>query len=140
MWHYDSDRNVCSQFVYGGCLGNANRFEKIEDCQAQCVVDDKGCKYFFFLFPLTKVILIFILYELIIKLHVISQLNLAAVVDRLKDGLMIKNKIHVFHLITVDVRVIKIISQLLELVSIIVRNLALERVSLIFIICNFNFC
>lgn len=47
MWHYDSDRNVCSQFVYGGCLGNANRFEKIEDCQAQCVVDDKGCKYFF---------------------------------------------------------------------------------------------
>jgi len=46
MWHYDTDRNVCSQFVYGGCLGNANRFEKIEDCQAQCVVDDKGCKYF----------------------------------------------------------------------------------------------
>ncbi|XP_070503265.1 papilin isoform X3 [Chironomus tepperi] len=42
MWHYDSDRNVCTQFVYGGCLGNANRFEKIEDCQAQCVVDDKG--------------------------------------------------------------------------------------------------
>ncbi|KAL7022058.1 hypothetical protein ACKWTF_012113 [Chironomus riparius] len=42
MWHYDSDRNVCSQFVYGGCLGNANRFEKIEDCQTQCVVDDKG--------------------------------------------------------------------------------------------------
>lgn len=128
MWHYDSDRNVCSQFVYGGCLGNANRFEKIEDCQSQCVVDDKGCKYLF-LFPLMKIILIVIIYKLIIKLHVISQLNLAAVVDHLKDGLMIKSKIHVFHSITVDVRVIKIISKLLELVNIIVRNLALERVS-----------
>ncbi|CRL07350.1 CLUMA_CG020329, isoform A [Clunio marinus] len=41
MWHYDSDRNTCTQFIYGGCLGNANRFEKIEDCQAQCVVDEK---------------------------------------------------------------------------------------------------
>lgn len=50
MWHYDTDRNVCSQFVYGGCLGNANRFEKIEDCQTQCVVDDKGCKYFIHFF------------------------------------------------------------------------------------------
>lgn len=46
MWHYDSDRNTCTQFIYGGCLGNTNRFEKIEDCQAQCVVDDKIRKQF----------------------------------------------------------------------------------------------
>lgn len=128
MWHYDTDRNVCSQFVYGGCLGNANRFEKIEDCQAQCVVDDKGCKYFIHFFVI-KVIFIFISQSLI-KLHVISQLNLEFVVAHLRDGLLIKNKILVFHSITVGVRVIKIISQLLELVNIIVRNLALERVSM----------
>ncbi|XP_055613416.1 papilin-like isoform X1 [Uranotaenia lowii] len=40
MWYYDSDRNQCSQFTYGGCLGNANRFETIDECKASCVVDD----------------------------------------------------------------------------------------------------
>ncbi|KAJ6638506.1 Papilin, partial [Pseudolycoriella hygida] len=38
-FYYDSDRNMCSQFVYGGCLGNNNRFETIEACQELCVVD-----------------------------------------------------------------------------------------------------
>lgn len=41
VWHYDTDRNTCTQFIYGGCLGNANRFEKLEDCQAQCARDEK---------------------------------------------------------------------------------------------------
>ncbi|XP_058811937.1 papilin isoform X2 [Topomyia yanbarensis] len=40
MWYYDTDRNQCSQFTYGGCLGNANRFETIDDCKASCVVDE----------------------------------------------------------------------------------------------------
>ncbi|XP_058060218.1 papilin [Anopheles bellator] len=40
MWYYDAERNLCSQFTYGGCLGNANRFEKLEDCKAACSVDD----------------------------------------------------------------------------------------------------
>ncbi|XP_058455705.1 papilin isoform X3 [Malaya genurostris] len=40
MWYYDTDRNQCSQFTYGGCLGNANRFETIDECKASCVVDD----------------------------------------------------------------------------------------------------
>ncbi|XP_049534828.1 papilin isoform X3 [Anopheles darlingi] len=40
MWYYDAERNLCSQFTYGGCLGNANRFEKLEDCKALCSVDD----------------------------------------------------------------------------------------------------
>uniref|UniRef100_A0A182PGJ0 Papilin n=1 Tax=Anopheles epiroticus TaxID=199890 RepID=A0A182PGJ0_9DIPT len=40
MWYYDAERNMCSQFTYGGCLGNANRFEKLEDCKAMCSVDD----------------------------------------------------------------------------------------------------
>uniref|UniRef100_A0A182JSY1 Papilin n=1 Tax=Anopheles christyi TaxID=43041 RepID=A0A182JSY1_9DIPT len=40
MWYYDAERNMCAQFTYGGCLGNANRFEKLEDCKAMCSVDD----------------------------------------------------------------------------------------------------
>ncbi|XP_049281703.1 papilin isoform X4 [Anopheles funestus] len=40
MWYYDAERNMCGQFTYGGCLGNANRFEKLEDCKATCSVDD----------------------------------------------------------------------------------------------------
>uniref|UniRef100_A0A182NVJ8 Papilin n=1 Tax=Anopheles dirus TaxID=7168 RepID=A0A182NVJ8_9DIPT len=39
-WYYDAKRNMCAQFTYGGCLGNANRFEKLEDCKAMCSVDD----------------------------------------------------------------------------------------------------
>ncbi|XP_028034800.1 papilin isoform X5 [Bombyx mandarina] len=35
-WYYDSEREQCSQFVYGGCLGNANNFDTRELCQSQC--------------------------------------------------------------------------------------------------------
>ncbi|XP_059610565.1 papilin isoform X4 [Phlebotomus argentipes] len=42
MWYYDSDRNQCTQFVWGGCLGNNNRFESLEECQSACVVDSSA--------------------------------------------------------------------------------------------------
>ncbi|XP_013147767.1 PREDICTED: papilin isoform X2 [Papilio polytes] len=35
-WYYDKDQQVCGQFVFGGCLGNANNFESRELCQTQC--------------------------------------------------------------------------------------------------------
>lgn len=44
-YYYDSERNTCSQFIYGGCLGNTNRFETIEACQKLCVVDSAIRKY-----------------------------------------------------------------------------------------------
>lgn len=44
-FYYDTDRNICSQFVYGGCLGNNNRFETMESCQELCVVDRALRKY-----------------------------------------------------------------------------------------------
>ncbi|CAH1637578.1 unnamed protein product [Spodoptera littoralis] len=35
-WHYNSTREQCVPFLYGGCLGNANNFETRELCQNQC--------------------------------------------------------------------------------------------------------
>jgi len=35
-WYYDTERDTCSQFVYGGCKGNANRFRTLAACQQRC--------------------------------------------------------------------------------------------------------
>ncbi|XP_046586729.1 papilin isoform X8 [Neodiprion lecontei] len=45
-WYYDTDRKQCAQFIYGGCLGNANKFNSKEDCEELCVVpdDDDRCE------------------------------------------------------------------------------------------------
>ncbi|VEN50612.1 unnamed protein product [Callosobruchus maculatus] len=40
QWFYDKDSKHCSQFIYGGCLGNNNRFETREECASTCVKDD----------------------------------------------------------------------------------------------------
>ncbi|CAH8837555.1 unnamed protein product [Trichobilharzia szidati] len=36
MYAYDIRLNRCVPFVYGGCLGTANRFETKRDCQESC--------------------------------------------------------------------------------------------------------
>ena len=36
-YYYDSAAGECKKFNYGGCGGNANKFEEIEDCQERCV-------------------------------------------------------------------------------------------------------
>ncbi|XP_057655879.1 papilin isoform X11 [Diorhabda carinulata] len=38
-WYYDKNFKTCTQFVYGGCLGNNNRFETKEECMNTCAVD-----------------------------------------------------------------------------------------------------
>ncbi|XP_074105077.1 proteoglycan-like sulfated glycoprotein papilin isoform X3 [Cotesia typhae] len=40
MWYYDSERKQCGQFIYGGCLGNNNKFKTHEECEQLCVVRD----------------------------------------------------------------------------------------------------
>ena len=35
-YSYDSAINECTYFVYGGCGGNANRFDSKEQCEEKC--------------------------------------------------------------------------------------------------------
>lgn len=36
-WFYDIDSGSCTQFWYGGCEGNGNRFSTEEQCQQTCI-------------------------------------------------------------------------------------------------------
>ncbi|XP_035703436.1 papilin isoform X2 [Folsomia candida] len=40
-WYYDPQREMCLQFVYGGCLGNNNRFATRELCENNCLMPDR---------------------------------------------------------------------------------------------------
>ena len=35
-YYYDKDSNTCELFIYGGCGGNGNRFDTMQECQEQC--------------------------------------------------------------------------------------------------------
>ncbi|XP_046402802.1 LOW QUALITY PROTEIN: papilin [Ischnura elegans] len=39
-WYYDAERKQCGQFIYGGCLGNNNKFQTREECEELCVIPD----------------------------------------------------------------------------------------------------
>ncbi|XP_036446136.1 LOW QUALITY PROTEIN: collagen alpha-6(VI) chain [Colossoma macropomum] len=39
-WFYDTQQKRCSPFWYGGCDGNANRFDTQEKCEARCETQD----------------------------------------------------------------------------------------------------
>ena len=35
-YFYNSTSDQCEQFIYGGCQGNDNNFETVEECEAKC--------------------------------------------------------------------------------------------------------
>jgi len=41
-WSYDRVTRECQPFLYGGCRGNANRFETLGECQTACVNGTSG--------------------------------------------------------------------------------------------------
>eukprot|EP00094_Tigriopus_californicus_P005670 TCALIF_05465-PA protein Name:"Similar to Ppn Papilin (Drosophila melanogaster)" AED:0.16 eAED:0.17 QI:0/0/0/0.82/0.81/0.82/34/0/2463 len=42
---YDADSKTCQQFIYGGCLGNKNKYETKEECEATCAEDGELTKF-----------------------------------------------------------------------------------------------
>uniref|UniRef100_A0A1I7YI99 Kunitz/Bovine pancreatic trypsin inhibitor domain protein n=1 Tax=Steinernema glaseri TaxID=37863 RepID=A0A1I7YI99_9BILA len=43
-FHYDSNLKECKYFFFGGCEGNANNFEHVEDCEKACGHKDGAAK------------------------------------------------------------------------------------------------
>ncbi|XP_044574257.1 papilin isoform X6 [Drosophila ananassae] len=39
-WYFDTDRNRCEEFQYGGCYGTNNRFDSLEQCQSTCAISE----------------------------------------------------------------------------------------------------
>lgn len=37
QWYYDKNSNRCLEFRFGGCQGNANRFNDQLSCESHCV-------------------------------------------------------------------------------------------------------
>ncbi|RNA27619.1 Kunitz Bovine pancreatic trypsin inhibitor domain [Brachionus plicatilis] len=37
-YFYNSEKNECELFTYGGCQGNQNNFEAVEECSSNCVI------------------------------------------------------------------------------------------------------
>nr|SPP68599.1 TFPI-like multiple Kunitz-type protease inhibitor 2K3 [Colubraria reticulata] len=36
MYFYSSESGQCEKFIYGGCGGNGNKFNTVEECQSAC--------------------------------------------------------------------------------------------------------
>uniref|UniRef100_A0A1A7YII5 Serine peptidase inhibitor, Kunitz type, 2 n=2 Tax=Iconisemion striatum TaxID=60296 RepID=A0A1A7YII5_9TELE len=74
-FYYDPDTNSCKGFVYGGCSGNANNFDSLEDCMKSCSGDGSSDRHgttrsrwtaAFFLFVTLAVICALLLATLVI--------------------------------------------------------------------------
>ena len=37
MYYFNAFQDRCEKFIYGGCGGNANRFESLHECRQTCI-------------------------------------------------------------------------------------------------------
>ncbi|XP_077070220.1 papilin-like isoform X5 [Siphateles boraxobius] len=43
MWAFDSAAGKCVSFIYGGCMGNGNKFNSQKECEESCGVRNAAC-------------------------------------------------------------------------------------------------
>lgn len=36
-YYYNQTTRTCKEFIYGGCAGNANRFDTPDECESVCI-------------------------------------------------------------------------------------------------------
>ena len=36
-FYYDTATGACREFIYGGCRGNPNRFNSLDECEQACI-------------------------------------------------------------------------------------------------------
>ena len=41
-YYFDTNKGLCVQFIYSGCRGNSNNFERLADCKEKCENLSKG--------------------------------------------------------------------------------------------------
>jgi len=46
-WHYNHDIGRCVTFTFGGCHGNANKFDTRHECEGVCPVQGSLLRHFF---------------------------------------------------------------------------------------------
>uniref|UniRef100_A0A8D0HA83 Serine peptidase inhibitor, Kunitz type 2 n=1 Tax=Sphenodon punctatus TaxID=8508 RepID=A0A8D0HA83_SPHPU len=44
-WWFDSEKQTCRKFIYGGCRGSKNNFLNKDDCMRQCSGEEAGLGY-----------------------------------------------------------------------------------------------
>lgn len=44
-YYFDRAADQCKEFIYGGCRGNENNFETLENCQNACKPSKVACPY-----------------------------------------------------------------------------------------------
>ena len=46
-WYFDPSEGVCKTFIYGGCLGNKNRFRTKMECLNHCAPGREHPKFYY---------------------------------------------------------------------------------------------